>query len=92
MKTYEDLSRRALIKLNHDYDRDNDEALLHYLEQMDQTEHYEGVRVVESVTAKVDNVVATVKGNGNFMKKAAVCAVDNVLEKVAKVAEKIAMS
>lgn len=63
---YEDLSRRGLIKLNRDFDQDNDTVLLQYLAEHDAM--YEGIRPVEKVINKVDNVVDTVKDSKGIIK------------------------
>lgn len=80
-RQYEDLSRRALIKLNHDYDRDNDEALLKYLEEMDPTENYEKVRMTERIVATGDHIYDTITGNTGAIKAVAKTAVDGMLDK-----------
>ena len=52
-KSYEDLSRRALIKLSQDFDMDNDDALLRYLDKKleENPNTYESVIVVADKTA-----------------------------------------
>lgn len=67
-KGYEDLSRRALIKLGKDYDQEHDAELLNYL-----TEHsddYENIRVLERVMVATDRVAESLKGSGSIVKKA----------------------
>jgi len=80
-RNYEDLSRRALIALNHDYDRDNDDQLLGYFHEKDPNKQYESIRTVESVTVKVDGIVDTVKNNSECIKNIAANAVENALDK-----------
>ena len=66
---YEDLSRRALIKLGHDFDQEHDGELMRYL-----TEHnaeYEGIRPVEALVQRTDQLVETVS-NSRFGIKAVV--------------------
>ena len=68
-KAYEDLSRRGLIKLNHDFDQENDGVLQQYL--ADHVDEYENIRPVEAVVNRVDQIVETVSGRAFCMKKAA---------------------
>ena len=87
---YEDLSRRALIKLGKDYDQASDAALLQYL-----TNHngeYEGIRPVEKAIARVDQVKDTISGSTSIVKKTLAREADRVLDTVintlAEVADK----
>lgn len=57
-KCYEDLSRRGLIRLGHDFDSDNDGALQHYLEE--HGDEYENIRPIETVIERADQIVETV--------------------------------
>ena len=68
-KTYEDLSRKGLIKLGHDFDRDNDGALQHYLAE--HGDNYQNIRPVESVIERVDQIVETVSAPIRRVKKSA---------------------
>ena len=54
---YAELSRRALIKLNNDFDKDNDDALKSYLADALEADEaaYEKVRPVEMAIEAVDN-------------------------------------
>ena len=82
-QVYEDLSRRALIKLDHDFDRDNDAALLRYL--ADAEEPYEGIRIVERATVKVDNTMENIKDVAKRIKDAYAeneCFIGKVLDTV----------
>ncbi len=94
-KNYEDLSRRALIQLDHDFDAENDEALLKYLAEREN--EYENIRFVEKVTVRVDKLTDTAKESFNkikdacfdeadkFVDKAISCAVKTTAEVVKKV-------
>ena len=53
-RSYEDLSRRALVQLGHDYDAETDNALQTYLGEHDDS--YEGIRPVEKVIEKTDEM------------------------------------
>lgn len=61
MKTYEDLSRRALIQLGHEYDELNDNRLQKFLTHNE--ELYEGIRPVERIIDGCDQVVETMFGS-----------------------------
>ena len=54
-KNYEDLSRRGLIKLDHDFDKQNNGALSKYLAK------HEDIRPVEKVIDCCDTAVASIK-------------------------------
>lgn len=81
---YEDLSRRALIQLGHDFDQEHDGELMRYL-----TEHnaeYEGIRPVEAFVQRTDQIVETIS-NSRFGIKAIVnTAAHNAVNKVADIA------
>lgn len=81
-RNYEDLSRRAMIQLGHDYDQDNDAKLKTYFDEKDADKPYESIRPVEKITVKVDDLTSTLKENGGALKKAAVKSVSNMLERV----------
>lgn len=81
-RNYEDLSRRAMIKLGHDYDRDNGDQLKTYFVEKDTQVPYEGIRPVEKMTEQVDHLTETIKENGGALKRAAVKSVNNMLERV----------
>lgn len=66
-RSYEDLSRRGLIKLNKDFDQENDAILLQYLAEHD--DEYEGIRFTEKIISKVDDVASSVKDSKNIVKK-----------------------
>lgn len=57
-KSYEDLSRRGLIKLSHDFDQENNGALLQYLAE--HGDEYENIRPVEKVVERTDQIIQTV--------------------------------
>ena len=58
-KNYEDLSRRGLIKLDHDFDKQNNGALSKYLAKHE--DEYEDIRPVEKVIDCCDTAVASIK-------------------------------
>ena len=65
-KSYEDLSRRALIKLSQDFDMDNDDALLRYLDKKleENPNTYESIRITERVIVVADKTATEVKRIG----------------------------
>lgn len=77
-RMYEDLSRRALIKLDHDYDDAEGEALKKYLEEHD--EEYEGIRTIEAVTEKMDELGQKVSESGSAVKKLAMKELNKVVD------------
>ena len=81
-RNYEDLSRRAMIKLGHDYDKDNTNQLKTYFDEKDAQAPYEDIRPIEKMTEQVDHLTETIKENGGALKRAAVKSVNNMLERV----------
>lgn len=81
-RNYEDLSRRALMALNKDYDNDNDGKLMSYFAEVDPERQYEGIRPIESVVDRIDQITDTVKENGGALKEAAIKAAEGTLDKV----------
>lgn len=81
-RNYEDLSRRALVALNKDYDNDNDGKLMGYFAEVDPERQYEGIRPIESVVDRIDQITDTVKENGGALKEAAIKAAEGTLDKV----------
>ena len=77
-KGYECLSRRALIQLNKDYDAENDEALLKYLQA--HLDNYEEIRAVEKISDSVDNAASTLKKSGAVIKTALAKEGDKLIE------------
>lgn len=77
-KTYEDLSRRALIKLSKDFDQENDTKLLEYLTE--NGEKYEDIRPIEVVVDRLDQVVDTVSNSGIRVKDTLVRETTRVLD------------
>lgn len=66
MSTYESLSRRGMIQLAHDYDKDNDDGLKNYLQAAEETgSHYEEVRPVEQIIDKADKVAEKLSDAGS---------------------------
>lgn len=68
-KTYEDISRRGLIKLGHDFDRDNEAALQRYLAE--NGDNYENIRTAEKVIVRADQIGETVKEAASKLRTAA---------------------
>ena len=87
-KGYEDLSRRALIKLGKDYDQENEAALLQFLAE--HCDEYEDVRMVEKVIEKADSISQSVKNTGNTLKnvvaKEASKIIDSVMDSLSDMA------
>lgn len=69
-KTYEDVSRRGLIKLCHDFDDSHDGELQCFL--TDHSDEYENIRPVECVIDRADQIVETMSGTVRSI-KAAIC-------------------
>lgn len=67
-KNYEDLSRRGLIKLSHDFDQDNDGVLLQYLAE--HGDEYENIRPVEKVVERADQLIETVSTSTKGIREA----------------------
>lgn len=78
--SYEDKSRRALIQLGKDYDADNGAQLLSYLQAND--EKYEGIRPVEKVIQRTDEVKQVMKDAGVTVKGVVMRQIDKVLDSV----------
>lgn len=85
-KSYEDLSRRALIKLDHDFDAENDEALLKYLGEREN--EYENIRFVEKVTVRVDRLSETAKESMAKIRDACFDEADRFVDKAISTAVK----
>lgn len=83
-KGYEDLSRRALIKLGHDYDQAHNGELMLYL--MEHNDEYEGIRPVESLVQRTDQLVETIHNSVFKLKPIVDTAAHRVVNKVADVA------
>lgn len=79
-KGYEDLSRRALIKLGKDYDQENEAALLNYL--ADHSDEYENIRFVEKCMVKADNVAQSLRGSKSVIKDVLISQSDKILDTV----------
>ena len=87
---YEDLSRRALINLGHDFDDANDAELMQFLAEND--DKYEGIRPVEKIIARADQLkdsaadcAAEVRGS---IRNAADKLLDNVSDTLASLVNK----
>ena len=82
-KTYQDLSRRALIKLNSNFDSENNNALLNYLNAQIENDlnYYEGIRISERVIVCGDKIGAEVKKSIENMIENGSEAISNALNK-----------
>jgi len=79
-KHYNDLSRRALIKLGNDFDQEHDAELLQYL-----TEHgdeYENIRPVEKVIEKADHLKEVAGVSTSVVKKVLANEADRMIDAV----------
>lgn len=89
MKGYEDLSRRALIKLGKDFDDANDAALMKYLSENE--DMYENIRFAEKVICKADNIVESFRGMRpavkNIIQKHGEKVIDAVIDSVITVSD-----
>lgn len=83
-KGYEDLSRRALIKLGHDYDQEHNGELMLYLTE--HSDEYEGIRPVESLVQRTDQLVDTIHKSVFKLKPIVDTAAHKVVDKVADAA------
>lgn len=77
-RSYEDLSRMALVQLGKDYDVDNNAHLLGYLRENDQK--YEGIRPVEKVIQRTDEIKQVMSDAGVTVKNVVMRQVDKVLD------------
>ena len=78
---YEDLSRRALIKLGHDFDQEHDGELMRYLAEHDT--RYESIRPVEALVQRTDQLVETISNSRIGIKTIVDTAAHKVVNKVA---------
>lgn len=85
---YDNLSRRALIKLGKDYDQVSDAALLQYL--TDHNGEYENIRPIEEVIDRVDQIRDTISGSSSIVKKTLAAEADKVLDTVIETLSKVA--
>lgn len=76
--SYEDKSRRALIQLGKDFDAENDAQLLSYLQEHD--EEYEGIRPIEKVIQRTDEVKQVMQDAGVTVKNVVMRQIDRVLD------------
>ena len=79
-KRYEDLSRRALIKLGNNYDQEHDAELLQYLTE--HSDEYEGIRPVEKIIEKADHIVDTASTSSSIVKKVLAAEADKMMDAV----------
>lgn len=66
--TYEDVSRRGLVKLCHDFDSDHDGELQNYFNA--HSNEYENIRPVECVIERADQIAETMSGTVRRIKDA----------------------
>ena len=89
MATYKDLSRRALIQLNQDFDSENENALKHYLDDHDG--EYEKERFSEKVIDKCDSIASTFGGCGSLLgtiaKKGASAIANNIISTITGISD-----
>lgn len=83
-KGYEDLSRRALIKLGHDYDQAHNGELMLYLAE--HSHEYEGIRPIESFVQRTDQLVDTIHNSVFKLKPIVDTAAHKAVDKVADIA------
>lgn len=81
---YEDLSRRALIKLGHDFDQAHDGELMRYLAE--HNADYEGIRPVEALVQRTDQLVETVSNSRFGIKTIVDAAAHTAVNKIADLA------
>ena len=79
-KGYEDLSRRALIKLGKDFDQENDAALMQYLAE--HSNEYENIRFVEKCMVKADTIAQSLKGSKSIIKDVLISQSDKIIDTV----------
>lgn len=79
-KGYEDLSRRALIKLGKDFDQENDAALMQYLAE--HGNEYENIRFVEKCMVKADTIAQSLKGSKSIIKDVLISQSDKIIDTV----------
>lgn len=79
-KGYEDLSRRALIQLDKDFDEDNDGLLIEYL--VEHENRYENIRTSEKIIEGADRIKDSVSGAGRAIKNVLLGQAENVVGKV----------
>lgn len=75
---YRNLSRRALIKLNNDYDVENQNALKTFLNE--HSDEYEMIRPIEKVTEKTDELTEVVSAKFNEFKDKAMDKIDTLFD------------
>ena len=79
-RNYTDLSRRGLIKLASDYDQNNDAKLMQYFTENDKK--YEGIRPMESVIERLDQVKETITESGSAIKSVCIQQADKMIDSV----------
>ena len=82
MAQYNELSRRGLIKLNHDFDDTNDNALHEFLNGAQ--EPYEAIRPFEQIAQRVDELSGVLKDKGDTVSQSMMDRVNHVFDGVVK--------
>lgn len=80
MSIYNDLSRRGLIKLNNDFDRENNNSLKQFLN--DNRSEYEGIRPHEKMFDKLDDVHDEIAIRGGVVASAVIKRMDKVFDRM----------
>lgn len=86
-KDYRDLSRRGLIELNQDFDKDNENMLINYLHENE--DEYENIRIIERVVDKCDKIKQSMSFAGIGLKKAMEKGIDIAFEKASTVVSSV---
>lgn len=79
---YNGVSRRALIRVNEEYDEATDGQLSKFYAEKEKTEYIEPIRFVEKATVKVDSVVDHISSRKGPIMKAISKKVDNAFDNV----------
>lgn len=82
MAQYNELSRRGLIKLNHDFDAANDNALHEFLNGAQ--ESYEGIRPFEEIAQRVDELSGVLNDKKDAVSQSMMDRVNHVFDGVVK--------
>ena len=79
---YDDLSRRGLIKLNNQYDNDNNNQLKEYAENIDSINPIERIRPYEEVAQKIDNLSEAMQHKGGQVSRAMLDRVNHMFDAI----------
>ena len=86
MSNYHELSRRGLIKLNEDFDIENNNALKAYL--LNHRDNYENIRAHEALVEKMDDATAKAVARGGVVSDIVIRKLDKIFDKVMDKLEK----